>query len=349
MKAARMRRNGGPSVFKYDEVPLPDAGRGEFLVEVHYAAVNPVDTKIREGKFKLFKARIPATIGRDISGTIRVVGGKAPKGRRSPFRVGDEVFGMLDYDRGAYAEYTLCSAREIVRRPKKVTEKDASTLGVAALTAWQCLFDHGRLKRGQRVLIHGAAGGVGHFAVQFAKIAGATVIATASERDLGWVKKLGADEVIDFKNQRFEEHTGEIDLVVDLISGETQERSWAVLKPSGGALISTLSEPSKAEARRHKARAARMVVKVNADQLRKIAALVASGRVKVTVAKVFPLKEVGKAHLCLENDHVRGKVILAVSPRWFDLDARSNESAGRPSEENAIYARANIPGVTPYV
>ncbi len=344
-----MHRTGGPRVFIYDEVPLPKPRPGEFLVEVHYAAVNPVDAKIRQGAFPLFKARLPATIGRDIAGVVRAVGGKAPKGRRSPFRVGDEVFGMLDYDRGAYAEYTLASARELARRPMKVTERDAATLGVAALTAWQGLFDHGRLKRGQRVLIHGAAGGVGHFAVQFAKMAGATVIATASKRDLRWVTKLGADEVIDFKNQRFEEHTGGIDLVLDLVAGETQERSWAVLKEAGGALVSTLSEPSKAEARRHKARALRMVVKVKGDQLKKIASLVDSGRVKVTAARVFPLREAGKAHACLENDHVRGKVILEVSPRWFDLDARSNETAERPSEENAIYARANIPGMTPFV
>jgi NADPH:quinone reductase-like Zn-dependent oxidoreductase len=334
-------------VFKYEEVPLPKPRRGEYLIEVHFAGVNPVDIKIRQGAFKLFKAELPAVIGRDIAGIVRGVGGKSPKGTRSPFRVGDAVFGMLDCDRGAYAEYTVASAREIARRPEKLAEKDASTLGVAALTAWQGLFDHGRLKRGQRVLIHGAAGGVGHFAVQFAKIAGATVIATASKRDLKWVTKLGADEVIDYKNQRFEEHTGKIDLVLDLISGETQERSWAVLKESGGALVSTLTEPSKAEARRHKARALRMVVKVKGDQLSKIASLVATGRVAVTIAKAFPLKKVGDAHRCLENDHVRGKVILNTGPRWFDLDARANENSGTPSEENAIYARANLPGLDP--
>jgi NADPH:quinone reductase-like Zn-dependent oxidoreductase len=348
MKAARMHRTGGPSVLKYEELPLPKPGKGEFLVEVHYAGVNPVDTKIRRGDFKLFKARLPAVIGRDIAGIVRARGPKSGKGR-ARFNVGDEVFGLLDYDRGAYAEYTLASERELARRPANVPEKEAGALGVAALTAWQCLFDHGRLKRGQRVLIHGAAGGVGHLAVQFAKVAGATVIATASKRDLGWVAKLGADEVIDFKNQRFYEHTGNIDLVVDLISGETQEHSWAVLKPSGGALISTLSEPSKAEARRHKARGLRMVVKVKSDQLAKIASLIGAGKVKVEIAKVFPLKKAGAAHDYLEKEHVRGKVLLEMSPLWFDLDERPNESGGTPSEENAIYARANIPGVAPFL
>jgi NADPH:quinone reductase-like Zn-dependent oxidoreductase len=347
MKAARMHRVGGPSVFKYEEMPLPTPRAGEFLIEVHCAGVNPVDLKIRQGKFALFKPRLPATIGRDVAGVVRGVGGTG-KGRRSPFRVGDAVFGLLDYDRGAYAEYTLASAREIVRRPEKVAEKEAGALGVAALTAWQGLFDHGRLKRGQRVLIHGAAGGVGHFAVQFAKIAGATVIATASKNDLKWVRKLGADEVIDFKNQRFEEHTGDIDLVLDLISGETQDRSWGVLKPSGGAIVSTLSEPSKAEARRRKARGVRMVVKANSGQLKKIASLIASERVRVAVSKVFSLKQAGEAHDYLENAHVRGKVILDATPRWFDLEARTSEKSGRPSEENAIYARALIPGAAPF-
>jgi len=348
MKAARIHRTGGPSVFKYEEVPLPEPRRGEFLIEVHYASVNPVDAKIRKGHYKAFKAVLPATLGRDISGFIVKVGGKTGSGRRPTFKVGDEVFGMLDYGRGAYAEYTVSPGREIAHRPQSVSEKDASTLGVAALTAWQGLFDHGRLKKGQRVLIHGAAGGVGHFAVQFAKVAGATVIATASTRDIAWVRKLGADEVIDYRKQRFEEHTGAIDLVLDLIAGDTQERSWGVLKESGGAIVSTLSEPSKVEARRHHARGARMVVKVKQAQLEKIAALVAEGRVKVEIGKVFPLQKAGDAQKYLENAHVRGKVLLKTAPRWFDLGAISAESAGTPSEENAIYARANIPMAAPF-
>ncbi|HZZ20050.1 MAG TPA: NADP-dependent oxidoreductase, partial [Opitutaceae bacterium] len=293
MKAARMHKTGGPGVFKYEEVPIPKARQGEFLVEVHSAGLNPVDTKIRQGKFKFFKAHLPATIGRDIAGVVRGIGGK---GGKSAFKIGDQVFGMLDYDRGAYAEFAVASAREIARRPKNVSERDAGAIGVAALTAWQCLFDHGLLKKGQRVLIHGAAGGVGHFAVQFAKYAGATVIATASTRDLKWVKGLGADEVIDFEEQKFEEHTGNIDLVLDLISGETQDRSWQVLKESGGMLVSTLSEPSKVQAKRHQAKGMRMVVSANAAQLKKIAALIATGRVNVSIEKAFPLEKVTAAH-----------------------------------------------------
>jgi NADPH:quinone reductase-like Zn-dependent oxidoreductase len=346
MKAARMHTTGGPGVFKYEDVPQPKPRQGEFLIEVHCAGVNPVDTKIRKGKYKPFRPRLPAIIGRDVAGVVRGVGGKARKGRRSAFRVGDPVFGMLDYDRGAYSEYTIASAREIAFRPKNVSERDAGAIGVAALTAWQGLFDHGRLKKGQRVLIHGAAGGVGHFAVQFARISGATVIATASKRDLDWVKGLGADEVIDFKNQRFEEHTGNIDLVLDLIAGDTQDRSWGVLKTSGGAIVSTLTEPSKAVARKHHARGMRMVVKVKTAQLRKIASLIGSGRVKVTVAKVFPLRRVTEAHRCLENDHVRGKVELHIAPTWTDLAARMSENGGTPSQL-AVYAGTGLSGLGP--
>lgn len=313
MKAARMHKTGGPGVLKLEEVPLPKPRKGEFLVDVRSAGINPVDIKIREGKFPLFKAHLPATIGRDIAGIIRGIGGDRAK---SAFKMGDSVFGMLDYERGAYAEYTIASAREIVRRPKNLKERDAGAIGVAALTAWQGLFDHGKLKKGQRVLIHGAAGGVGHYAVQFAKYAGAKVIATASGRDLKWVKGLGADEVIDFENQKFEEHTGNIDLVFDLIAGETQERSWQVLKEEGGAIVSTLSEPSKAEARKRRARGLRMVVKANPLQLKKIAALIVRGRVKVVIDKTFPLEKVSAAHQYLQNGHVRGKVALKISSMW---------------------------------
>jgi NADPH:quinone reductase-like Zn-dependent oxidoreductase len=311
MKAARMHKTGGPGVLKVEEVPLPVPRKGEFLVEVRSAGINPVDMKIREGKFPLFKARLPATIGRDIAGVIRGTGGE---GAKAAFRIGDPVFGMLDYDRGAYADFTIASAREITRRPKNLKERDAGAIGVAALTAWQGLFDHGKLKKGQRVLIHGAAGGVGHFAVQFAKHAGARVIATASSRDLQWVKDLGADEVIDFENQKFEEHTGNIDVVFDLIAGVTQDRSWQVLKEENGVIVSTLSEPSKADARKWRARGTRMVVKTSPLQLKKIAVLVVTGRVKIQIEKAFPLAKASAAHRYLQNGHVRGKVVLQMHP-----------------------------------
>jgi NADPH:quinone reductase-like Zn-dependent oxidoreductase len=311
MKAICLHRTGGPSVLKFEEVEEPTPNRGELLIRVRAASVNPVDTKIRAGKFKLFRARLPAIIGRDIAG---VVCGLGPRGGKKghAFRVGDSVFGMLDYERGAYAEYTVASPREIALRPKRLPDAKAGVLGVAALTAWQGLFEHGRLREGQRVLIHGAAGGVGHLAVQFAKVRGATVIATAAKRDLHWVRSLGADQVIDYENQRFETETDDIDLVFDLVAGETQERSWQVLKKRGGAIVSTLSEPSKTQARKHHARGVRMMVKVESAQLMEIAQLIVAKRVRVRIGCTFPLAKTRAAHELVESGHVRGKVALKI-------------------------------------
>jgi NADPH:quinone reductase-like Zn-dependent oxidoreductase len=306
MKAVRMHHVGGPAVLNLEDVDLPKFHSGQALVQVHAASVNPVDTKIRAGTFKLFKAKLPAIIGRDVAGVVCYAD-------RSGFAVGDPVFGMLDYEHGANAEYTVASARELAIRPKSLREDEAACLGVAALTAWQGLFDHGHLRKGQRVLIHGAAGGVGHFAVQFAKVRGATVIATAGRRDLAWVRKLGADQVIDYKSQRFEDETGDIDLVFDLIAGETPERSWSVLKKRGGIIVSTLTQPSQAQARKHHARGVRMVVEANRTQLAAIARLVVAKKVRVKLGKIFTLEKISEAHALVEHGHVRGKVGISVS------------------------------------
>jgi NADPH:quinone reductase-like Zn-dependent oxidoreductase len=312
MKAICIHRTGGPSVLKWENAEQPVPGPGELLIEVRAAGVNPVDTKIRQGAFKMFKARLPAIIGRDVAGVVRSVGPRSGSGG-ARYRAGDPVFGMLDYDRGAYAEFAVASPREIARKPRGLGDLEAGSIGVAALTAWQGLFDQGGLKKGQRVLIHGAAGGVGHFAVQFAKIRGATVIATAGKRDLAWVRRLGADQVIDYKNQKFETETGDIDLVLDLIGKDTLERSWQVLKDRGGTIISTLEEPSAAEAKLHRAKANRMVVKANSRQLETIAGLISTGRVRVTIGKTYPLARARQAHALVENGHVRGKVMLRVA------------------------------------
>jgi NADPH:quinone reductase-like Zn-dependent oxidoreductase len=308
MKAVVIHRFGSPIVLQVEEIERPVPGHGQFLIEVDAASINPVDHKIRTGKYKMFHPKLPAIIGRDIVGTIRAVGTGA-KG----FKIGDAVFGMLDYQRGAYAHYTVATARELARRPKEVSVNDAGALGVAALTAWQGLFDHGHLKRGERVLIHGAGGGVGHLAVQFAKWHGAYVIATASEHDLAWVKNLGADRVIDYKNELFENEVGNVDLVYDLIAGETLDRSWQVLAEQGGRIISTLDHPAAAQmARDHHAHWAHMVVTVKNQQLEQIARLIVEKKVRVEIAKIFPLEKIQAAHELVENGHVRGKVLLTM-------------------------------------
>jgi NADPH:quinone reductase-like Zn-dependent oxidoreductase len=309
MQAIVLRRFGGPEVLSVETVSRPVPGPGQFLIKIKAASVNPVDHKIRTGKYKMFRPQLPAIIGRDIAGTVCAKG----PGAGGALQIGDEVFGMLDYVRGAYSQYTIGTVRELARRPQEVRVEDAGALGVAALTAWQGLFDHGHLKRGERVLIHGAAGGVGHLAVQFAKHCGAYVVATAGTADLKWVKKLGADCVIDYQKQLFENDTGNIDLVYDLIAGNTLDRSWQVLKERDGRIVSTLDHPPAPQAaRRHQAHWTHMVVSVKRDQLAAIARLLESGEVRVHIGKTFPLAKAAMAHKLVESGHVQGKVLLTI-------------------------------------
>jgi NADPH:quinone reductase-like Zn-dependent oxidoreductase len=185
MNAVRMHEFGGPSVLRYEEAPTPEPARDQILIRVHAAGINPVDGKIRSGTFHGFRPELPAILGRDISGVVE-------KSEVNNFRVGDEVFGILDYHRGSYAEYAAAAPNEIVKKPGGLDHLHAGSIGVAALTAWQALFDNGEWRSGQRVLIHGGGGGVGHYAVQFAAAAGAEVAATANAKDLEFGKMAGS-------------------------------------------------------------------------------------------------------------------------------------------------------------
>jgi NADPH:quinone reductase-like Zn-dependent oxidoreductase len=276
----------------------------EVLVRVHAAGVNPVDTKIRAGKFPRFHPILPATLGRDISGTSVRAGAQV-----SGFHAGEEVFGMVDYDRGGYAEMVVASPREITRKPAAIDHLAAAALPVAALTAWQALFEHGKLRAAQRVLIHGGSGGVGHFAVQFAAWRGATVFATCAGSDMDFVAALGAKRAIDYESERFEEIASGMDLVLDLIGGETRRRSWSILK-SCGILVSTLPDPEPDG--RSDVSGREVVVYASPAQLKAIGDLVADGRVKVHLDQVFPLSEAAQAHDHLEREHSRGKTVLRV-------------------------------------
>ncbi|HVW92284.1 MAG TPA: NADP-dependent oxidoreductase [Devosia sp.] len=242
MEAMRIHEFGGPDVLQRDDVQRPAAGPGELLVRVAAASVNPVDFKMRAGGYSRQQQDLPITLGRDLAGTVEQVGPGV-----SGFSTGDEIFALLGRDRGTYAEYVLVKPEEAARKPKNLSFIEAAAVPLAGLTAWQGLFDQGGLAAGQRVLIHGGAGGVGHLAVQFAKAHGAFVATTASAQDADYLRGIGADEVIDYKNQRFEDELSGMDLVYDLIGGETQARSWDVLKP-GGIIVSTLGEPSQEEA-----------------------------------------------------------------------------------------------------
>jgi NADPH:quinone reductase-like Zn-dependent oxidoreductase len=226
MKAIRIHTYGGPEVLKYEDAPRPQAGEGEVLIRVHAAGVNPVDSAIRGGLVKeIFPVSLPWIPGSDVSGVIEEVGPNVTR-----FKKGDEVFALLNPAKGGtYAEYVVVNESELALKPKSLHHIRAAAVPVAAVTAWNALFETAQLQSGQRVLIHGGAGGVGHFAVQLAKWKGAHVIATASARNHELVYELGADEVVDYQAQKFENVAREIDIVLDPIGGNTQERSWKVL------------------------------------------------------------------------------------------------------------------------
>lgn len=308
MKAERIERFGGPEVLREEIVRVPVPHEGELLVKVKAAGVNPVDYKIRSGKYPAVKQdMLPYVLGRDVCGAV-VERGPAS----SRFAKGDMLFAVPAIDRGGYAEYAIVKESEAAPKPDSIDAVHAGGVPLAALTAWQGLFRHGRLEQGQSVLIHGGSGGVGHFAIQFAKAKGARVATTVSTEHVAFARELGADQVIDYKKQRFEDEVGEVDLVYDLVGGETQERSWRVVK-KGGVLVSTLNEPSQALAAQRGARGLRYTVEESGENLAEIARLIDAGRVKPVVAKTFPLEEAAAALQFLEKQHPAGKVVLTVS------------------------------------
>lgn len=308
MKAIRIHAFGGPEVLKLEDVPIPQPGDDEVLVRIAAASVNPIDYKIRDGKVpSVTRANLPALLGRDFSGTVESVGANVRGVSK-----GDAVIAMLGHDdRGAYAQFVLSRISEFAAAPKTLDHVHAAAIPLAALTAWQGLFDQGKLTDGQKVLIQGGAGGVGHMAVQLAKAKGAWVAATCSGRDVGFVRDLGADVVIDYRTERFEDKVSELDLVFDLIGGETQARSFGVLK-RGGALVSTLQKPDPAKAKAQDLRVASYQADASAAQLAEVARLIDGGKVRAFVSRTFKLEDAGEAQAYLETEHVQGKVVLTV-------------------------------------
>lgn len=308
MKAVRVHEYGGPEVLKYEDAPRPEPAAGEVLVRVHAAAINPVDWKIRAGFTKGFlDYKLPMIPGWDLSGVVEGVGAGV-----TDWKAGDEVYSRPDLRRdGAYAEYIAVKSAELARKPKKLDHVKSAAIPLAALTAWQALFDAADLQKGQRVLIHAAAGGVGTFAVQLAKWKGAHVIGTASERNHAFLKELGADETIDYSKVRFEDVVHDVDLVLDTMAGETRDRSWQVLK-KGGILVSILGQPSQEAAAKHGVRAAGVFVQPNRAELEEIGALADAGKVKPVIEAVLPLQDARRAHEMNETLHTRGKIVLQV-------------------------------------
>ena len=304
-KVIRFEQFGGPEVLHGITVPLPVPGPGEVLVKVAAAGVNPVDAKIRSGKYPAVQQdKLPYIPGRDVSGVVVQCGPST-----SPLKDGTKVFAMPGIERGGYAEYVIVKESEMATKPGSLDFIDAAAVPLAALTAWQGLFKYADLKEGQRVLIHGGSGGVGHFAIQFAKAKGAHVTTTVSGQHVEFVRGLGADVIIDHEKQRFEDEIDEVDVVFDLVDGETQERSWQVLK-RGGMLVSTLKEPSHEKAEQRGARGCRYTTQESGADLGQIGRLIDTGKIKVVVAKTFPLEDAAAAQQFLEHEHPAGKVVL---------------------------------------
>jgi len=310
MKAVRIHNYGGPEVLRFEDAPRPTPGSGELLIKVHAAAVNPVDGKIRAGYMKeIVPFVLPFIPGWDVSGVVETTGSGATK-----FKKGDEVYARTDLSRnGAYAEYIVVKEAEAALKPRSVDHLHSAAIPIVASTAWQALFDHAALGNEQRILIHGAAGGVGSFAVQLAKWKGAYVIGTASTENQAFLRELGVDQAIDYEKARFDDVVHNVDVVFDTIGGDTRERSWKVVK-KGGILVSIVGPPpSVDEAAKHGVRSAFFLAQTNASQLAEIAKLVDSGKVYPIVETVLPLAEARRAHELTEKGHARGKIVLKVA------------------------------------
>ncbi|MEU1673699.1 NADP-dependent oxidoreductase [Streptomyces roseifaciens] len=314
MRAVSQDRAGGPDVLKVVETDRPEPGRGEILVRVHAAGVNPADWKTRERGAFASGAVPPFTLGFDVSGVVEAVGAGV-----TIFRPGDEVFGMprFPHPAGAYAEYVTAPARHFAPRPRGLDHIRAGALPLASLTAWQALVDTACVRPGQRVLIHAAAGGVGHLAVQIAKARGAYVIATASAAKHDLLRTLGADELVDYRSQDVAETVRDVDVVLDSIGGPNWARSLRTLR-RGGTLVSILplddTFPTR-QAEEAGVRAVFMLVEPDQQGLREISALVEQGRLRVIVDTVLPLEQAAQAHSLGETGRTTGKIVLAVAHR----------------------------------
>ncbi|MEE1784490.1 NADP-dependent oxidoreductase [Streptomyces sp. SP17BM10] len=313
MRAVTQDTAGGPDVLRVVRTRRPEPGRGEILVRVHAAGVNPADWKTRQRGVFADGTPLPFTLGFDVSGVVEETGDGV-----TLFQPGDEVFGMprFPHPAGAYAEYVTAPARHFAPRPRGLTHLEAGALPLAALTAWQALVDTAGVRPGRRVLVHAAAGGVGHLAVQIAKARGAHVIGTASAAKHDLVRSLGADELVDYRTQDFAETVRDVDVVLETIGGANWARSLRTLRP-GGRLVSILplddTFPHEA-AEAAGVRAEFMLVEPDRQGLREIAALAEDGRLRVIADTVFPLEDVAAAHTLGEAGRTTGKIVLSVAP-----------------------------------
>jgi len=307
MKAARVLQFGPPSVITNVDLPRPEPTAGQLLVRVKAAGVGNWDALVREGR--LPNEHLPLILGYELAGIVEAIGTEV-----SGFKPGDEVYGATNEQlTGAYAEYALPSARMMAQKPKTLNFIEAASAPIATVTAWQMLFDYAQVAAGQTALIHGAAGNVGAYLVQLAQLSGLHVVATAASADLDYVRGLGAERVIDYKKERFEESFNEVDVVLDTVAGDTQQRSLLVLKP-GGILVSVVSPVPEALQKRYRVRGAYFYVDVTTARLNKISELFDRGKLTTNVGTVLPLEQARTAHEMLGGKpHRRGKIVLSIA------------------------------------
>lgn len=308
MKAVRIHAYTGLDDLRYEDAPRPRPGPGEILVRVHAVAVNPVDIAFAAGRMR---ERVPTTLpmilGLDMSGVVEELGEGATR-----FKSGDAVFAYLPGGRdGALAEYVVAREADVLPKPRSLDHVQAAAIPLTGVTAWKSLVETANLSAGQSVLIHGGSGGVGTMAVQIAKARGARVIATASAKNLEHLRSIGADQVIDYEATRFEDVVKDVDVVLDTVGKDTQERSFKVLK-KGGLLVAIVGKPSEEKAKEFGVRAVRVGAGPNTAQLAEVARLVDEGRIRPVVSEIFPLKEARRALEQVKTGHTRGKLVLRV-------------------------------------
>lgn len=313
MKAIVLNEFGGVENLTYTEIEKPAVASNEVLVQVKAISINPVEAKTRAGKgiAGRLKDQMPLILGWDISGIITEVGASVTK-----FKVGDAVFGMVNFPGHgkAYAEYVSAPQDQLALKPENISHTDAAAATLAALTSWQSITQLGNLKSGSRILIHSAAGGVGHYAVQIAKNLGAYVIGTSSAENKDFVLALGADEHIDYRSQRFEDVVKDIDFVYDTIGGDNIDRSLKVIKPGGGivSLPSGLNAEVAEKAKELGINGYRFMVSSNGKDMEEIAAQLENGQLRSHVSNTFPFDEMAAAHLQIESGRTVGKIVVTL-------------------------------------
>lgn len=310
MKAAQISGYGGQDVIKITaDAPQPSAAKGQVLVEVHAAGVNPFDITVREGHARqMAELNFPATLGGDFTGVVSELAEGV-----TGFEVGQAVYGQASplSGHGAFAEFTPVKATQLASKPAGVDFTTAAGLPLVSVSAYQALVDHMNLQAGQKILIHGGAGGIGSMAIQLAKHLGAYVATTARAAETDFVKGLGADEVIDYESQDFSELLKDYDAVFDTVGGETNAKSYKVLK-NGGALVSMLAQPDAELVKQKNLNYTAQFTQVTTERLAKITELVGQGILKVNIDKIFPLDQAAEALEYLKTGHPRGKVVLQI-------------------------------------